>query len=178
MVFKDVCSEFSGASLNRLLLSRHWRPAATLAACWGGSRPSRSSNSGEVYLNFPFCRLSQKCNLKRFLALICSEVKSCFVTCILDSEFRACFIKALKQCPFWIKSFLKVYVKNAEKCGDSPNRGGSPRTKLYFWKKSFCRDHIGPFLDTINMFYTWSPPPMPLQKLFMWCSVWVPVPRW
>ena len=57
--------------------------------------------------------------------------------------------------------------KSTEKSGDSPNRKGgwgSPRTKLYFWKKRFSRDHRGPFLNTQNMFYTWSQ--LGSQKLF------------
>ena len=43
--------------------------------------------------------------------------------------------------------------------------GGEPNS--IFVKKGFFRDHIGPFLDTQNMFYTWSHPQMSLQKLLM-----------
>ena len=47
----------------------------------------------------------------------------------------------------------------------------TPNQTLFLKKKRFCK-------DTQNMFYTWSYPPMSLQKLLMWCNVLVWVPRW
>ena len=74
----------------------------------------------------------------------------------------------MRQIIWQIAILGKVSQKNTEKSGDSPNwgRGGHPEPNSIF-EKGFFRDHIGPFLDAQNMFYTWSHPPMPLQKLLM-----------
>ena len=44
--------------------------------------------------------------------------------------------------------------------------GGTPNQTLFKIKR-FFRDHIGPFWDTQNMFYTWSLPPINYGKVSM-----------
>ena len=72
------------------------------------------------------------------LSVVCCLLACWFlVACILPSTPTCPLVESITRHTFPLFLREGFTEKSRKKSGVLPNRGGSPRTKLYFWKKCF-----------------------------------------